>query len=222
MVDWNNWQDSTHIWDLFPKGHPEHDKGFGDILYNAAMLVSGAYFSKLPEFPQLLEDFKSGVQLRVGNNGFLFRDPRVDTPMDIDQIKVLLLPLRLAGFSKEFCRKHVEKFRDVPWYVRPHHENSYDRQLGEKPPWFRRYWGDLYEIGDSVIDWFSDSESSQSKNIFRQTVGEDFFPTPLLSASIKTLELKVNRYEALKKFYTRDWLPHQCPIHLAWKPRLEK
>jgi len=84
-----------------------------------------------------------------------------------------------------------------------------------------RLFCDFTECIDSVIDWFSKSQSSQSKNIHRQEVGRYFYPTFLLKVAVWLFELKLNRFDVLTAFYKRPWLSLQCPIHLAWRPFLK-
>lgn len=224
-MDWTLWQDSTYFWDLYPKGHINHDKGFGDSLHNAAMLMSAMYIKKLNglnglkehNFEELERSFARGLKLRFNDqNWHIIRDPRVDTPMSEDQIKELIFPARMLGYPEDILRFWVNQYKEAPDWLRPHHWLHYERQLGHIPPWWKRVLCDTAECIDSIFDWFSDSESSKNNNVHRHEMAKLYGDTFMGKFARWLFQLRIDPWQTVKAYYTVDWLPHQCPIHLAW------
>ncbi len=230
-INWENWVDSYYFWDLYPKGHSFHDRGYGDCLYNAAMLVT-AYGLRIRNGEKGLDikylkikwNFYTGLRLRLNIRPiFTFiRDERIDTPMSEDQIKNLIYPMKEVGYTNDECEEIIEKYKEAPSWLRAHQWLHYKRQMNIKVPYLKRLWCDGVECLDSFFDWFSDSESSQSHNIARHEIGKSFYPTFMLHIAIFVFELRLNRFEVLKTYYTRKWLLLQCPIYKAWAPLVWK
>jgi len=212
--DWNKWIDSSHWISLYPKGHINEDDGFGDCPHHTGFLVT-AMILKGQDIPKW---FNKGVLTRAihNRNVYFVRHPKIDTRMNRDQLVPLIFPMYEAGYKD----KALGLIQAYTTFLFPHQWMHFQRSMNVKRSYFLRLLCDGFECLDSISDWFSNSESSQIKNIYRLTIATYHFPTIGIKFAKFLFELRVDPKAVMKEYFTR-YYPYQPPIHEAWEDLLK-
>jgi len=213
-----DWVNQGHKWlSFFPAGHPDHDKPFSDSPFHTGFWATGLILNK----KIVPNDFLDGYLERV-YSGFFYRTPGIYTPMNRDQFLSLALPLEyVIGYPKDLIEKHVGPL----W---PHQWMHFQRSANVKRNYLLRLVCDLFDCADSIVDFFSDSESSKVHNILRHAIADFRFPTFLSRTAKWLFLLHVDPWQVMWTYFRRNpdgTIPHDVihpPINIEWDPILNR
>lgn len=149
-----DWLSKDGFLSFYNKLHTDHGKPFADSVDHTALWLTGELFAGNVHQHLIRDILTRGLGSREFDGGWL-RYPGSNETLKHDQIKSLVPLLRHVGM-RDTADKMVELYGGKMF---PHQA---DHLRGLYTPI-----GDFFEGIDSISDWFSDSESSQVKNIVR-------------------------------------------------------
>jgi len=211
-IRWLDWIDSSHWLSLYPKGHPKHEDGFGDCPHATGYLVTAMILNG-EEIPWW---FNVGTTIRHFHDRFE-RHPNIDTSMNRDQLTPLVFVF--SENKRNDLNKWLIKKYAGPLF--PHQYCHFRRSMNDIPNYFIRLICDSFECLDSISDWFSNSESSQIKNIYRLVIAENRHPTFMHFLAKYLFCLRVDPQAVMKEYFTR-YYPLQPPIFEPWIPIIDR
>jgi len=216
-VVWENWIGKDYWLSLYPVDHPLHEKELlNDTPHHTGFLVT-AMILKGQKAPEWFDDgFDLRIDIAEGKLSFI-RHPNIDTPMNRDQLVPLIFPVEDYAGSV-YCEMLIKKYAG-PLF--PHQWMHFQRSMNVKRNYFIRLACDFFECVDSIVDWFSDSESSQIHNIYRHAIAYHRFPTFLSGVSRFLFTLRIDPWATITEYFTRHF-EEPPPIHLAWEPIIKK
>jgi len=214
-IDWTRWIGKDHWLSLYPVDHPLHEKELlNDTPHHTGYLVTAMILNG-EEIPKW---FKPGFYRRATNENEKFiRHPKIDTRMNRDQLIPIIFPI-----SNQISTGEAEiLIKEYSGPLFPHQWHHFERSRNVRHNYFIRLICDFFECIDSISDWFSNSESSQIKNIYRLVIADRAYPTFMVGVAKWLFVRKVDPQAVMNEYFTR-YFPLQPPIHLAWTKILEE
>jgi len=154
----SQWQEKdTGALSFYHAFHPRHGDPFADQVDTTALWLTLEYLKGGPTKTQIREILEEVLDSRAldWDAGRFYRYPGSNEELSKDQLDFLIPLMREVGMW-EMAELIVANYGDTKL---PHRK---DHLLG-RSTWLGR----LFECIDSIVDWFSDSESSQMNNIAR-------------------------------------------------------
>ena len=145
---------------FYHETHHKHGAPFADTVDSTSIWLMQEYLNGKISRRSLKDLLLEGFTLRVilnpdGSYEEFLRYPGSNTPMKRDQLDFFVPLLREAGLGT-FANWLVKKYGGI---LMPHHKDH----LYDRCTWLGR----MFEVGASLVDWFSNSESGQLNNLAR-------------------------------------------------------
>lgn len=211
--------DPTHWLAFFEPGSEKEKNGWGDQPHHTGFWVT----AQILRGKTAPHQFITGYHIRRGGakkgppDTFL-RHPLVFTRMNRDQLTPLIFPLHECSIDTSWM---IKKYAGLLF---PHQWMHFQRSRNIQRHYLIRLFCDFFECLDSISDWFSDSESSQIKNVYRLVIAEHRYPTFLIKTAKWLLTRRVDPWKAMETYFTRKFSDDERPppVHLEWKSLIDR
>lgn len=236
------WQDAHGFLSFHHKDHPRYGDDFADTVHNTCLWLMQEVLNEHMQIFEVRERLEKFLALTRTANGYV-RYPGSWETLNRDQLTPLIPLMRWCGMDKEADKIIELHATDISPHWKPYFHDkhfllgkAYD--LFEKlfgnflmPHWRDHFYqessilGYVFECLDSVSDWFSNSESSQVKNICRLIWASARGEKNRLACFL--FRLKIDAYRVMEIYGSRtpytprdmyDTLPHEEPGVLTPPP----
>jgi len=154
MMDVKEWIHPDGFLSFYHKSHVDHLVPFEDTCDSTAIWLTQEYMNGSMSKSEIHDFLWCGFRTRLTRLSFK-RHATSTTPMKRDQLDWLIPLMREVGFG-DIANVIVE--RDAGFLL-PHQSDHFWNE--------DTFFGRVFESGDSISDWYSNSESSQMNNISR-------------------------------------------------------
>lgn len=164
MIPIEEWIGNDGFLRLHHKDSPRHNEWFSDCIDSTAIWLTSEFMNGWKKPEDILQILYKGFEKRTTEDDEILRHPTSTTPVKRDQLDFLVPLIRACGMRDNVLYRSTKVLADM--FV----ERYGGRML---PHWSDHFWnedswlGRAFECGDSISDWFSNSESSQMNNIAR-------------------------------------------------------